>query len=184
MLMEELFSRGVMVMGPARNDPGRSVGVFGPGVLERALAARAREMEKFRWIAGEWSYENLVPATRCNPAYVDAGVTRFVISDDGAWVCAAAPDGSQQKYITFDPLSMQWILVIMRGSYGILRSKDGWAGERIAFAGLMTMVGIDCEWRMTWTRKGADEFGFTNEEKAADGAWVPIDEWRYVRKAA
>jgi hypothetical protein len=30
MLMEELFSRGIMTMGPSRTDPERRVGIFQP----------------------------------------------------------------------------------------------------------------------------------------------------------
>jgi hypothetical protein len=46
----------------------------------------------------------------------------------------------------------------------------------------MTMIGINCEWRMTWTRIGNDEFGFVNEEKNEDGSWIYIDEWRFTRR--
>jgi hypothetical protein len=45
----------------------------------------------------------------------------------------------------------------------------------------MTMVGVTCDWRMTWSRNGNDAFTIVNEERAADGRWVYIDEWRYVR---
>lgn len=51
----------------------------------RALGElRLAELEKFRWLAGEWTYENPVPATRVSPAYCDVGVARFAPSDDGA----------------------------------------------------------------------------------------------------
>ena len=43
------------------------------------------------------------------------------------------------------------------------------------------MIGIDSEWRMTWTRMGNDQFNFTNEERLHDGSWVFIDEWRFNR---
>jgi hypothetical protein len=72
--------------------------------------------------------------------------------------------------------------MLTSGSYGILRSP-GWEGRRIAFTGAMTMIGIDREWRMTWTRDGDDTFGFVNEERLADGSWSYIDEWRYQRKS-
>ena len=77
MLIEELFARGVMTMGPSRSDPDRQVGVFRPELVAELPVIRATEMEKFRWIAGDWSYENRVPATRSNPAYTDAGCARF-----------------------------------------------------------------------------------------------------------
>jgi hypothetical protein len=43
------------------------------------------------------------------------------------------------------------------------------------------MIGIECEWRMRWTKTSDDEFGFVNEERLADGSWVYIDEWHYCR---
>jgi len=182
MLIEQLFSQGIMTMGPSRLDPQRQVGVFSPDVIGRLSAARAQEIDKFRWIAGEWSYENRVPATRLSPAYTDAGHQRFVLCEADSWVCIVAPDGSQQRHITFDPFSKQWIYALTRGSYGILRSREGWVGDRIVFSGLMTMIGINCEWRMTWDKESEDEFRFVNEEQAADGSWVYIDEWRFRRK--
>ena len=73
MLMEQLFSRGIMQMGPSRVDPQRQAGVFNPTFVAGLPALRAAEMEKFRWMAGEWAYENKVPATRISPAYTDIG---------------------------------------------------------------------------------------------------------------
>jgi hypothetical protein len=42
----------------------------------------------------------------------------------------------------------------------------------------MTMIGINCEWRMTWTKQGVDQFAFVHEERDDDGSWAHIDEWR------
>lgn len=180
MLIEDLFAQGVMTMGPSRADPSRQVGVFAPKAIEGLSVARAAEMERFRWIVGEWEYENHVPATRLSPAYADVGTQRFAISADG-WVCNVSPDGSQHRCLTFDPFSRQWIYVLTRGSFGMLRSNEGWLGDQIVFSGLMTMIGINCEWRMTWTKVGGDEFRFVNEERASDGSWAYIDEWRFRR---
>jgi len=182
MLIEELFSRGVMTMGPSKADPARQVGVFRPEAVAELPALRKREMEKFGWIAGEWKYENAVPATRCSPAYTDTGSCRYALGEKGTWVCAVTPDGAEMRLITFDPFSRQWIYVLTQGSYGILRGPEGWAGGRLVFTGLMTMIGIECEWRMTWHKQSEDAFGFVNEERGPDGAWSYIDEWRFTRK--
>jgi hypothetical protein len=182
MLIERLFAQGIMTMGPSRLDPSRQVGVFTPGLMEKLAAARAEELEKFRWIEGEWSYENRVPATRLNPAYSDAGAQKFSVNDAEGWISIVAPDGREYRHITFDPFSRQWIYVLTRGSYGILRSAEGWSGNQIVFSGLMTMLGINCEWRMTWNKSSNDEFAFINEERAADGSWLYIDDWRFKRK--
>jgi len=72
--------------------------------------------------------------------------------------------------------------VLTQGSYGLLRSREGWIGDRIVFSGRMTMLGIDCDWRMFWIKESANQFGFVNEEFDADGGWQYIDEWHFVRK--
>ena len=182
MLMEQLFASGVMQMGPSRLDPARQVGVFNPAVLAPALALRAAEMEKIRWLAGQWDHENIVPATSTSAAYADVGVSTFSLCENSGWICAVGPGGRETPHITFDPLSRQWIYVLLRGAYGILRSAAGWTGDSIVFSGPMLMIGIDCEWRMTWTRQSHDAFSFVNEERAPDGSWLYIDEWRFQRK--
>ena len=182
MLMQELFSRGIMKMGPSRVDPARQVGVFNPDFVSGLPALRSAEMEKFRWIAGEWSHENEVPATDLSPEYSDIGSTRFSFNKNSGWINLVASNEKETPYMTFDPFSKQWIYVLIQGSYGILRSAGGWVGEQIVFSGLMTMIGINCEWRMTWTREGADQFSFVNEEQKEDGSWAYIDLWRFWRK--
>lgn len=182
MLIEKLFSRCIMTMGPSRTDPSRQVGIFNPDEVSLLPALRASEMEKFRWLVGEWNHENMVPATRVSPAYTDVGSSRFSLCEKDGWICFVGPDNRETPHITFDPLSRQWIYVLIHGSYGILRSPQGWAGEHIVFSGFMTMIGINCEWRMTWTRTGKDQFTLVNEEREEDGSWVYIDEWRFRRK--
>lgn len=170
-------------MGPSRVDPTREVGVFNSDFIATLPAQRTAEMKKFHWILGEWNYENAVPATTESPAYSDIGTARYTLSDDGAWLCHAGPDGRPIQDITYDPFSRQWMYVLLRGSYGLLRSTDGWQNNRISFAGSMTMIGINCEWRMTWTRMNDNQFHFVNEERDHDGSWIYIDEWRFTRKS-
>ena len=182
MLMEELFSRGIMTMGPSRTDPDRRVGVFHANFVAGLPSLRASEMEKFRWLAGDWNYENDVPATKLSPAYTDNGSSRFSFCERDSWICLVAPDGRETRHITFDPFSRQWIYVLMQGSYGILRAPQGWIDDSIVFSGFMTMIGINCEWRMTWMKTGNDQFRFINEERNEDDSWAYIDEWRFKRK--
>ena len=183
MLTEELFSRGIMTMGPSRNDPARLVGVFDSRFTAPLPALRTQHMQQFCWIAGEWNYENRVPATRLSPPYTDVGSARYSICDKGNWVCLVAPDGREMPQMTFDPFSRQWIYVLIWGSYGILRSPEGWTGNHIVFTGLMTMIGLTCDWRMTWIKSSGEEFRFINEERAEDGSWAYVDEWRFTRKS-
>jgi hypothetical protein len=183
MLMEQLFSSGLMRMGPSRTDPDRQVGVFNPDAVAGLPALRATRMDEFRWIAGGWNYENAVPATAANPAYSDIGTCKYSLCEKNNWVCMVAPDGRETQQITFDPFSKQWIYVLMNGAYGMLRSPEGWRDNQIDFTGLMTMIGFNCEWRIRWTKENAERFSFVNEERDASRSWVYIDEWRFTRKS-
>jgi hypothetical protein len=180
MLMEELFSRGIMKMGPARNDPARQVGVFNMEFVSTLPALRLQELEKFRWIEGEWNMANQVPATRMNLAYTDIGSATYKLCEKNAWVCLER-GGVEHRHITFDPFSRQWIYVLLEGAYGIMRSP-GWIDGRIVFEGHVTMIGVECELRQTWTKVSDDEFRFVNEERLPDGAWGCVDEWEFRRK--
>ena len=179
MLIEELFMNGTMIMGPSRSDPSREVGVLAPSVLAGFADRRATELERFNWIAGTWSYENVVPSTRVSPAYRDSGTLRFAL--DGGWVCTVADGGTRTRWITFDPLSGRWFYVLTGTSFGLLRSSGGWTDAGISFSGPMTMIGLEREWRMTWITMGLDAFKFVNEERVASGEWTYIDEWRFSR---
>jgi hypothetical protein len=181
MLIERLFSEGWMLMGASRVDPGRQVAVLNPERFATLAADRSAELARFAWLVGDWTYENRVPATAVSPAYCDVGSTTFAVSPDGKWFCAQYPDGRQLPLITYDPCSRQWMYVLTQGSFGLLRSP-GWIGDRITFTGLMTMIGVECDWRMTWTKESGGTFGFVNEERLADGTWAYIDEWTYHRK--
>lgn len=182
MLIEQLFESGVMQMGSSRVDPNRQVGVFNPNSVARLPALRAEKMKDFAWIAGDWSHENAVPATRANPAYTDIGNGKFSLCEKSNWICMVAADGRETPNITFDPFGKQWIYVLTNGAYGMLRSVDGWRDTQISFTGPMSMLGVNCEWRMRWTKESDDRFSFINEERGADGSWIYIDEWRFTRK--
>jgi hypothetical protein len=182
MLIQELFSAGIMRMGPARNDPERQVGVFNPDLATQMPVLRAIELQNFKWLVGDWCYENSVPSTPVSSAFSDIGNAKYAISGDGNWLCLVGPDGRETPQITFDPISKQWIYALLRGSYGILRSTGGWCGDQIIFSGSMTMVGINCEWRMRWTLESVDRFSFVNEEGNLDGSWSYVDEWRFRRE--
>jgi hypothetical protein len=182
-LFDQLFGRGIMVMGPHRNDPERHVGVFNRELLATFPAIRAAEMEKFQWIAGQWLVSNKVPAGKNHPAYTDVNTYTYSVCEKGNWICITGADGREKPHITFDPFSRQWIYVLTEGAYGILQSP-GWTGNQIVFTGHMTMIGVECEMRQTWIKKNADEIRIVNEEIMPDGQWVYVDEFDYQRKTA
>ena len=103
MLIERLFYTGIMQMGPSRIDPNRQVGVFNPEAIRDLPAQRVAEMQKIAWLAGEWDFENLVPATSASPAYTDIGMCRYALCDNNTWLSAVAPDGRETRMITSTP---------------------------------------------------------------------------------
>ena len=181
MLMEELFGRGIMVMGPAKDNPSRMTGTFNMELLKTFPALKAAEMEKMRWLEGEWESVNRVPATSKNPAYEETGSGMYRFCEKEAWVCLVGKDGRERRYLTFDPFSRQWIYLLAEGAYGILRSP-GWNGDALVFEGEMTMIGVNCVLRQAWKKKCHNEFSFVNEEKLPDGTWAHVDEWELRRK--
>ena len=71
--------------------------------------------------------------------------------------------------------------MLARGGYG-LGSREGWEGNRLVFARRMTMLGVDCDWRMTWTRTNHDRFQFVNQELLPGRTWAYFDESHFTRK--
>ena len=179
MIIEELFRKGIMKMGPSRGDPHRLVGTFEPEFVSKLPALRTAELETMRWIAGDWSSVNSVPASSAHPAYQDQGKGSFRFCENDGWICLVR-GGKEKPHITFDPFSRQWMYVLTEGAYGILRSP-GWRGNQLIFTGHMTMIGVDCEWRLTLTKSSGDEFHYRNEEQLPDGRWVYMDEWKFTR---
>lgn len=180
-LFEKLFSSGIMTMGPARDDPQQQVGVFTQDLVASFPALRLSELEKLRWLAGEWSVTNRVPASRANPAYTDHTSLTYKFCEKDAWICMVGADGKERPHITFDPFTRQWMFVLADGAYGILHSS-GWSGNQIVFTGPMSMIGVDCQLRQTWTKKGDDEFHVLNEEMMDEGRWGYVDEFEFRRK--
>ena len=180
MVMEELFRRGIMAMGPSRHDPSSTVGVFNKDFAAQLPAIRRAGMDTLRWMAGEWDTLNTVPATSQNPAYTETGAGSLTLCEKENWICRGR-EGSQKPHITFDPFSRQYMYVLTEGAYGILRSP-GWEKNWLMFSGHMTMIGVDCEWRTTLTKHSDDRFHYLNEELLSDGQWALIDEWLFTRK--
>jgi hypothetical protein len=177
-LIEELFEKGTMVMGPSRHDPAETVGTFPPDLLPKLIAERKEQVQKLQFMVGDWLTVNQVPATSQTPAYAERSKGTFRISPSGTWLCMVR-NGTEIKYITYDPFSEQWMYVLAEGAYGILRSK-GWQGDQIAFSGLMTMIGVERELRHTITKVNDEEFKALNEERHGD-EWIYVDEWSYRR---
>src|SRR2546423_9211037 len=150
MVMEELFKRGIMTMGPSRNNPSNIVGVFNMDLAAKLPAMRRAGMDTLGWMAGDWDSVNTVPATAQNPAYAETGSAVLALCEKENWICRGR-EGSQKPYITFDPFSSQFMYVLTEGAYCVLRSP-GWEENRLIFAGHMSMIGVDCEWRLTLTK--------------------------------
>lgn len=180
MLMEELFRRGIMRMGYAADDPSRLTGLFNLEYIATLPALRKEQMQRMLWLEGEWVAVNRVPATAMNPSYEDHQVYRY--RSNGDWICLVTRAGEQRPHITYDAFSRQFMYVLSEGAFGVLRSP-GWEDNRIVFTGEMTMIGVNCVLRQTWTKENDDAFSSVNEERLEDGRWSVVDEWEFRRRA-
>jgi len=75
-----------MVMGPAKDDPTRLTGTFNMELLATFPVLKAAEMEKMRWLEGEWNSVNRVPATGKNPAYEDVHTGKYKFCEKDSWI--------------------------------------------------------------------------------------------------
>ena len=155
-------------------DPNRRVLTFNLPVLARFPAIRQQRIEEFKWLIGDWAFENHVRATPTTPAYVDTYHYTYELAENGTRYSVSGHGAKARPYLTFDPFT--------EGLYGVLQS-DGWEGDSIIFTGRLTMLGVDCELRQTITKKNLDEFHILNEEKLADGTWRETDEFFCRRKS-
>jgi hypothetical protein len=175
-IFEQLVARGLMVF-----DPSRKVLTFNLRTLAKFPAIRQQRIEEFKWLIGDWAFENHVRATPNTPAYVDTYYYTYELADDGSRYTVSGHGAKARPYLTFDPFSNRWMMTFTEGLFGILQS-DGWNGDSIIFTGPLTMLGVDCELRQTITKKGPDEFHILNEEKLPDATWRETDEFFCRRK--
>lgn len=176
-LMEQLFARGTMAMDQEKN-----TAIVPPAVLARAVAASKAELARFRWLEGEWTVINSVPATKRSPAYTGTVRYTFQVCEDETTICLSYADRNV-PFLRFDGLASRWISLMPQrgGTYGFLQS-EGWKGESIVFEGRLLMLGVDWQVRQTWTRRGPDEFRMENRERTPRGAWRFADEFVYRRR--
>jgi hypothetical protein len=176
-IFEQLVGRGLMVF-----DPNRKVLTFNLAVLAKFPAIRQQRIDEFKWLIGDWAFENHVRATPTTPAYIDTYYYTYELTDDGSRYTVSGHGAKARPYLTFDPFSSRWMMTFTEGLFGVLQS-NGWNADSIVFTGLLTMLGIDCELRQTLTRKSPDEFHILNEEKLPDGTWRETDEFFCRRKS-
>jgi hypothetical protein len=176
LIFEQLVSRGLMAFDPKRN-----VLAFNLPVIARFPAIRQERIGEFKWMIGDWAFENHVRATPTTPAYTDTYAYTYALADNGTRYTVSGHGAKARPYLTFDPFSNRWMMTFTEGLFGVLQS-NGWESETIVFSGPLTMLGIDCELRQTITKKSPDEFHILNEEKLADGSWREADEFFCGRK--
>lgn len=176
LIFEQLVSRGLMTLDPKRN-----VLAFNLPVIAKCPAIRQERIGEFKWMIGDWAFENHVRGTPTTPAYTDTYYYTYELADNGTRYTVSGHGAKARPYLTFDPFSNRWMMTFTEGLFGVLQSH-GWEGDTIVFSGPLTMLGIDCELRQTLTKKGPDEFQILNEEKLPDGSWRETDEFFCRRK--
>ena len=133
------------------------------------------------WMVGAWEVE----AKAANDSRArGTSVARSLY--DGMWIEVrdTYPDGSQRVgYLGYDDASEKWqsISVDARGT-AIVTLADRWDGDHIVFEGDAGASGLPVRRRQIVTRVSAREYRVSNQQWV-DGAWRPVDDYRYVRPA-
>jgi len=176
LIFEQFVSRGVMSF-----DPNRRVLAFNLPVIAKLPAIRQQKIEEFKWLVGDWAFENHVRATPTTPAYTDTYFYRYELAENGTRYTVSGHGAKARPYLTFDPFSNRWMMTFTEGLFGVLQS-EGWQGDTIVFIGRLTMLGVDCELRQTITKRSPDEFHILNEERLENGSWQETDEFNCCRR--
>ena len=163
----------------------------------RRAAANARwdapppaELELARWLVGTWSTGGTAFATPTTPErrveHPEARLRcRFVLG--GHWLQFEGEWGRPRRfhfvqYLGYDPHAGQWVLIgIEHPSGWSVRMAPGWADNHLQFEGRWDIAGETVELRHRLVKLSDDAWKWENDEKQADGSWLPIDEHRYTR---
>lgn len=146
------------------------------------------EIQTVTWMAGTWDMTWKIHAT---PTMPESVVTIPVVSwfvMDGTWlrVPLSYPGGAQEDiYLTFDPFQKVWVSAGLGNpaTRWVFESK-GWDGDRLVFSGPpVRLAGEPVELRHTWVKKSENEWTILKEEKLPSGRWVPLGEFRFVRRS-
>jgi hypothetical protein len=175
-MFEHLFNSGVMKI-----DPGRKVGVFNLEVISKFPALRKAEMEKIRWMEGDWNAENSVRATRVSPAYVDTYPYTYRFCEDGATLCIVR-GGKEVPNITYDAFSRKWLLLMPgRGAFGMLTSAGlvrrlDRVHRSYSHAGLRVRPAHDAH------PPHRSRILHVESRAQPDGTWTLVDDWVFRKR--
>ena len=133
------------------------------------------------WMVGTWDVE--AETLNDSPA---RGTSMVRLLHDGAWIEIrdSYPGGTQRVgYLGYDDASEKWqsISVDARGNATVTLA-DGWDGDHIVLEGDASAIGLSVRRRQIVTRVSACEYRVSNEQWL-EGAWRPVDRYRYVRRA-
>ena len=159
-----------------------------PNFVRNVLSQRELppELESFKWMLGTWKASAKAFQTPSRPerALPDAGSFIYKTVPDSSWIWGLSTrEGSVlMPHIGYDQPSKRYLIDSCNGAgvYGLLISP-GPKGESITFEGDVTVFGISAHFRRTYTKTKPSEFEIFNEERMADGTWVPVDRYYLTR---
>jgi hypothetical protein len=161
-----------------------------PGFLRNVRSQRGfpPEMESLKWLLGSWKASGKRYQTSSTPEtpVADMGSVINKTVSDSSWIWSLNTregTGVLMPYIGYDRPSKRYLLDTCGGAgvYGVLTSP-GPKGESITFEGDATIMGILIDLRQTFTKTKPSEFEIFNEERMADGTWVPIDHYDFTKQ--
>lgn len=152
-----------------------------------ALAARlgkpGPEMDRVRWLLGEWNVVAEVQASR-KATEPERGISRVTLQLGGTALQYqdTYPSGTQDMgFLLYSPATKSWVAIGLDSLGNAVTTIGDVQADRMVFEGDVLVLGVPTHLRQTFQREGADAYLLTNEERSA-GRWIPLDTYRYTRR--
>jgi len=154
--------------------------------LAQRLAMPPAELERAKWLLGQWEVSARVFATASTPERRSQGSSRIDQALGKAWIRFddTYADGSDLTFLTFNAITQRWVSVTIDGTGNAVTTQGtGSIDHRLVFTGPpVSIVGETVRLRQTMEKRSDGEFHVLNEERLADGRWVALDEYSYRKK--
>ena len=150
------------------------------------LGKPAPELQRMRWMLGQWNVEAVVFATPTAPQRTEHGKALITFVNDGTWLqmADAYPAGNQDLgFLTYNIVSRRWISVGLDSvGNAVISTASSWEGNRLVLqAPHVEILGVVTTLRQTLSKQDDDHYSLLNEEQLPSGAWVKLDEYHYQR---
>lgn len=145
--------------------------------------ANLPEIAAAHWLEGTWAatmkrFANLNTTEITFPA--STSVLRFSPTSATMLQIDWQANGKFVPFMVFDAMSRQWVRAYISGdetgtNWGLLKGHD-WQNNQLMLEGETGDLGLVSHTRQTWAKTDDHTLRVLEEERKADGSWLPVSE--------